>query len=163
VTKVGAAASANLNVNASLASSGRVGLVLALPTGTTYLDGDHEILRATFVALNSVEGNYPVNLGDYPVWRAVSDDGAQELESAYVNAQVLVHPTPTLNISNVGTNVVLTWPSWAANFALQSADAASGSALIWSNTAFLGETNGGTVSVTLPRASLSKYFRLFHP
>jgi hypothetical protein len=160
MTKVGPAASANHNINATEATSGRVGLVLALPTGSTFPSGNHEILRVTFAAQSPAGGKYAISLGDSPVWRAVSDAAAQELETTYLNAQVSVQPNPALNITANGDNVILSWPAWAADFTLQTADSAD---LNWNKSVYLTETNAGTVSVTLPASALTKFFRLFHP
>jgi hypothetical protein len=157
----GVASTANINVNASQAAAGRVGVLLVLPTGSTFSDNDRQIARVTFVALASVEGEYPISLDDYPVRRSVSDAYARELEATYSNAQVVIRPTPTLNISNDGTNVVVTWPAWATGFMLQTAESL-GPAPQWSDLSSSTQTDGTTVSVTLPRTTALKYFRLFH-
>jgi hypothetical protein len=163
VSKGSAAAAATLNTNTLQASAGKVGLVLVLPAGSSFAAGTQEIVRVTFIAQGAVAGKYPVVLGDQPVWRAVSDATAQELPAVYVNNEVVVHASPALAIAQSGTNVILSWPSWAGGFTLQTADEMSGSPTNWSNTAFAGQTNGATVSVTAPASALTRFFRLFHP
>jgi hypothetical protein len=163
VSKGSAAAAAILNTNVLQASAGKVGMVLALPAGSSFATGTQEIVRVTFIAQTAKVGKYPVVLGDQPVWRAVSDATAQELPTVYVNNEVVVHASPALAIVQSGTNVILSWPAWAGDFTLQAADDVSGSPTNWSNTAFAGQTNGATVSVTAPASALTRFFRLFHP
>ncbi|MEI2725306.1 MAG: cohesin domain-containing protein [Verrucomicrobiota bacterium] len=163
VVKGSAAAAATLNTNTIDAAAGKVGIVMTLPAGNTFVAGSQEIVRVTFSAQTSVPGNYPVVLGDQPVWRAVSDATAEELTASYVNNQVVVHASPALAIAPAGTNVILSWPSWAGDFTLQAADTLSGAATNWSNPAWVVQTNGATVSATAPASALTRFFRLFHP
>ena len=158
-----AASSATLHANSAQAASGKVGLVLVLPTGSNFAVGDQEIVRVTFTAKGSVPGKYPVVLDDQPVWRAVSDSTALELTTVYLNNEIVVHGSPVLAISQAGTNVILSWPGWAGDFTLQTADATPGSTMNWSSPAFVVQTNGANVSVVSPASGQPKYFRLFHP
>jgi hypothetical protein len=62
-----------------------------------------------------------------------------------------------LKISKEGTNVVVSWPASATNFALE---ASSSLATGWTAVASAPVTNQQVVSVTLPVAGAQRFFRL---
>jgi hypothetical protein len=159
------AAGASLTVNDSQIALGRLGVVLALPTGNNFSAGSHELVRADFLTSSNVNGSFPFSLTDNLVVRCVSDSTANELPVGFVTGTIVISPSPNpeLTISLAGSNVVLSWPSWAADFSLQALEGSNAWQGPWTNTTALLQTNGLTVSKTLPRDSYSKFFRLFHP
>ncbi len=162
----GGAPGANLIANTSQAGAGRVGLVLALPAGTTFDAGSAELVQVNLVASPDVVGPFPISLTDQMVTRCASDALAAELPVNYADGVLTVkpiNPNPTLQIAQSDTNVVLSWPLWAADFTLQTLTGTNGVQGTWSNTSVTLQTNGSTVFVNLPIAAESKYFRLFHP
>ena len=157
---------ANLVVNTSQAGAGRLGVVLALPAGSSFSAGTRELVQINLTPSTDVAGPVGVGLSDQLVTRCAADAQANELPVNYVDGTVTVipiNPNPTLEIAAVGPDVVLTWPMWAADYTLQTLTGTNGVSGSWSNTPISLQTNGATVYVTLPVAAVSKYFRLFHP
>jgi hypothetical protein len=79
-----------------------------------------------------------------------------------VNSLAVVNPYPILSISKSGANVLLSWPIWAADFKLQSANLLA-PRVEWSNVAVTPQTNGDNVMVSLPVPSEPQFFRLAQP
>ena len=75
------ATNATLNVNASSASSGRVGLGLAQPSNQTFAAGTRQAVVVTFAASSS--GTLLVSSGDRPVLREVVDVNANTLATTF--------------------------------------------------------------------------------
>lgn len=166
VTLGSGAAGANLIPNTSQVSVGKLGVVLALPTGGSFGAGSKEMVQVNLVASSNVVGPFQVTLSDQLVTRCVSDALANELLVSYVNGTLTVNPVnpnPALVIMQSSTNVVLTWPFWAADFTLQTSAGSNGFQGSWTNTPAALVTNGSTVSATLPIAIEPRCFRLFHP
>jgi hypothetical protein len=78
------AVGATLNVNASQASRGRLGLALAMPTGQTIAAGQRRIAVLTFAAAPGVSATTAISFGDLPVAREVSDVNARSLPVSFV-------------------------------------------------------------------------------
>ena len=166
VTLGSGAAGASLIPNTSQVGAGRLGVVLALPTGSRFSAGSREMVQVNLVASPDVAGPFPVTLSDQLVTRCASDAFANELPVNYANGTLTVNPVnpnPTLAITQSSTNVVLSWPLWAADFTLQTLEGTNGLQGSWTNTLTTLQTNGSMVFVTLPIAIESKFFRLFHP
>jgi len=160
------AATGTLQSNPAQAGAGRIGIALALPTGTTFSPGPKEILRFTFSASSASASSFPITITDQIVTRCVSDVLAWELPVSFVNGTLTIDPiltSPLIAISPSGTDVVLTWPLAAANFTLQSLDSTNGLSGNWSNTPVTLQTNGNTVVATLPATNESRFFRLIYP
>ena len=88
---VGAAAGAALNVNASQAAQGRVGLALMLPLPGTFPAGRQEILELTFQALvGAPTGLTPLGFSDAVVICQVSNTLAAPLPATYSAGSVRV-------------------------------------------------------------------------
>jgi len=156
-----AAGSATLNVNSSQSASGQVGLVLSLPTEAVFAAGVREVAKVTLTPTASAVGSNPVGFTHDLVACVVSDPLADELTADFLAGTVSVNPLPTLLITRSGDSVTLTWPVWAADFALQSADGdVSGG---WANVGAAGQTNGGNLVLTLPVIGDTKFFRLRRP
>jgi hypothetical protein len=161
VAKGSAAGSATIDINTNQAASGVLGVLLALPAGNNFTAGAQEITRITFTALNS-STNDTLTFSDQPVVRGVSDPLANELSANYASASVTINPIPALNITVTNGNATLSWPAWAAGFALQAAGGTLPAAG-WTNVLNPAQTNGSDISVSLPIPGHGEYFRLQHP
>ena len=110
--------------------------------------------------LAATAGNHPVSLTQLPVPRQVSDANALALGTSYLDGAVTVNPLPALKIAQADQNLVLSWPLWATNFALQQSGGMVSPPVIWTNlTVTVGVSNDQNV-VTLPVADVMKFFRL---
>lgn len=158
--KGSSASAGTLNVNTNAAGSGKLGLLLALPTGSSFASGAREIVKVTFMSVTTTAGDYPISFVDQPILRSISDTGASELTAGYTASAITVHGNPTLTISSADDNVVLSWPTWASDFTLQSAESP---AATWTNVTSGVQTNGADVTVSLPISTSSQFFRLAHP
>ena len=83
------AAGAALQVNASQAPSGSVGLVLAKSVAQSFPAGTATVVRVQFRAVGTT-GTNSVAFGDAPVWREVADVNADVQPAAYVAGAVRV-------------------------------------------------------------------------
>ncbi|MFZ0826243.1 MAG: hypothetical protein WAO02_02355 [Verrucomicrobiia bacterium] len=73
--------------------------------------------------------------------------------------QLIVTPLPSLAITPSGTNVVVSWPLYASSYQLfSSANLAPPTS--WSNVTQKPVTNGMQISVTIPLANGTGFFRL---
>ena len=90
-----AAAAATLAVDDSQASSGRIGISLALPAGQAFPEGDDELAVVTFAVAAASGGTATVAFSDQPVAGAISDGFGSPLTAALENA-TLVFPGPSL-------------------------------------------------------------------
>ena len=136
------------------------------PKGGSFGAGTRELVQVNLAAAPEVTGPFPLSLTDQLVTRCVADAFANELPVSYVNATVTVNPlNPNLLlvITKADTNVVLTWPGWAADFSVQALAASNAWSGNWSNQPVVLQTNGPAVSATLPIAAESRFFRLAKP
>jgi hypothetical protein len=157
-----AAAGAALNVNTKQLATGSLGLALALPIGSSFSAGTCEVVKVSLVPASSATGNYAVQFSDQPVPRGASDPSANKLTASYVAGTVTVNGLPQLTIAPSDGSVTITWPAWAAGFALQTCDGSSFSAGAWTNVVTALQTNGSNVEVTLPVSGDAQFFRLQH-
>jgi uncharacterized protein (TIGR03437 family) len=80
----GDTAEALLNINASQAALGRVGIAMSLPAGRTFAAGMREIVRAQLVPISrAAESSIAVAFGDQPVAREAADVNANALQLRY--------------------------------------------------------------------------------
>jgi hypothetical protein len=106
------ATSASLIENATQAASGKMGIVLALPAGTSFGAGTRSLITITFHTANTNQYVSPLIFGDLPTVREVANTNADPLPTNYVGGQVTfaqgweadVAPRPTGN--NNGTITV---------------------------------------------------------
>jgi len=83
------ASGATLNVNSSQADNGRIGIVLALPTGQSLSAGARQIVVLNFAAAaNGNETSTMLSFGDYPVTREIADADAQVVAASFSNGSV---------------------------------------------------------------------------
>ncbi len=83
-----------LLVNDSSLANGRVGLSVALPAGSTFAAGTQAVVAVTFTTggVPSVQ-RLPVQFGDEPVVRQLSDATAETLAAVYTAGSISVSPT----------------------------------------------------------------------
>lgn len=155
------AKNATLDLNSTVA--GKVGLVMALPTGAVFPAGMREIARVSFRTTATAPATMVIGYADSPVIRAVSDPVAIELPSDYLPGAVSVQLPPALGIAVAGDQAVLTWPFWAGDFKLQTAGDPDLPPNSWTNVVSSPTTNGNTISIRIPIAGEAQFFRLQHP
>lgn len=96
----------------------------------------------------------------YSAGRNGKSDAVKADSSA--NSLAVVNPYPILSISRSGANVLLSWPAWAADFKLQTANLLA-PRVEWSDVAITPQTNGDNVMVSLPAPNEPQFFRLARP
>jgi hypothetical protein len=156
------AAAASVQINTNQASSGRIGLVLALPTGSTFAARTQHVAKVTFLPIATNTVNSLIGFGDAPVPRQVSDPGATALVADYADGMLSLNPRPALSISQGGQNISVSWPAWATNFFLQSSDSLATRAS-WNNAPINVTITNGAAMGTIPASGQARYYRLFHP
>jgi hypothetical protein len=85
----------SLIVNSNEASAGRLGLAVALPADTVFVQGTGEVVRILFraaVTLSPVSTS--ITFGDHPTARQISDRFAQALEVNFINGLVEILRVP---------------------------------------------------------------------
>jgi len=157
-----AAAGATLNVNTGDIASGRIGFALALPTGAHFAAGVGELVQLSFQAATSATGNVSVAFSDLPIEREISDSTANTLASDYLIGTIAINPLPVLNILQIGTDIKLSWPSWATDFVLQETTDVNTPGT-WSNSTASVTSNKTESSSTLPKNGATKFYRLYKP
>ena len=87
---------ATMNVNASQAAAGRVGVALALNAGESFATGTRQLVVLTFTPLAAASGvTAAVGFGDAPVAREVADANANVLATTFTPGGVTVlNPAP---------------------------------------------------------------------
>ncbi len=110
------AANAQINTNGSQAAQGRFGLSIALPTNQRFAAGVRQIATATFtIAANALASSTPINFGDQPILREISDANASPLPANYTAGAVSITQgyeadvAPRPNGNNNGTVTVTDW------------------------------------------------------
>lgn len=159
----GPAQTATLELNALHANQGQVGLVLALPTGQTFVAGTNQLVNLNFRPVTPMGGSVPVTFADQPVIRGVADANASALSADYVNANVAISAPPSLSIVSSPTGVTLTWPSAAAGFILQESSDSSMTPASWTAVNTTAVLLNNQNAVTIPPSSTKRFYRLYHP
>jgi len=96
VTLGSGAAGANMFVNASMTSTGRLGIAVVLPAQSTLLPGTQEVVRVMFNTVPILGGqsaNTTVSFADQPVLRELSDSQLQTLSANYFNSTFTLSPS----------------------------------------------------------------------
>ena len=156
------AAGAILNVNSNFAADGRIGFVLALPTGSSFSASDRELITVTLAVSPTAKGEIPVSFSSQPVSIEVSNPEASVLPADYVGATLDIVPfPPAISINRSGGDVVLSWPVVATGFIVQTnASLFSGS---WGVLPIAPTVNGTQNSITLPASAAVMFYRLMRP
>ena len=153
------AGGATLNVNTDGIPSGKLGFALALSSGHSFASGLNELVKVTFQASAANSGNTSVALADDPIFREISDAGANTLSADYVNGTIVINPVPSLGIAQTDESITLAWPSWATSFILQEAEL-TGESLRWTAVSVWPTIIHDENVVVLPMKGASKFYRL---
>jgi hypothetical protein len=158
-----AATGATLNVNPNQAAQGRIGVVLALPTGQTFATGVEQVVNVSFRPVTAVSGSVPVTFGDQPVLRGVADANAAALTADYINASIVITPPPSLSIITSSAGINLSWPAPAVGFVLQESTDSSLTAASWSLVGAAPTVANNQNVVSIPLSATKRFYRLYHP
>ena len=152
------AAGAMLDVNTNQIAAGNLGLAVALLPGSAISSGTQPIVQLSFLSI-SYSNSLSLSFGDVPVARQVADTNADILPVSFQNGLLAVAGSswPLLSVSRSGTNVILSWPSSAAGFAVQSTFSLSQN---WTNLSGTPVTNGNNLVLTSPVFTNAAFFRL---
>jgi hypothetical protein len=111
-----------LQANANLAAGGQLGIALTLLPGASFTNRLPDLLLIEFFASGQQEGSTEITFTDEPAFREVASDDAQALPTAFLASTVtMAELRPQLRATRSGADVLLTWPSAASNFFLESA------------------------------------------
>jgi hypothetical protein len=152
-----------LIVNDTQAGAGRLGFVLGLGAGSSFVSGTSELVKVTFRAATPDQGKYTLSFADQPVPCEVSGTNALPLATGSVNGTITVNPLPSLSIGRSGDDITLAWPLWATNFGLQAAEGGLPPTVPWTNLAVVPTLTSNQAIVTLPLAATNKVYRLHQP
>jgi hypothetical protein len=153
--------SATLNVNTTQAAAGKVGIALALSSGT-FPAGGREVIKLSLRSRPDAPASpAPVSFADLPVPREVSDATALPLTANYVNGAITIYPRPTIQIARSGATVSLSWPLAASNFTVKAASTLNGGG--WVNAPGTPVIVNGRYTLVLPAAEQTMFYRLFTP
>jgi hypothetical protein len=151
------------HVNTSELASGNLGVMAALGAGEKFPAGAHELFELKLASRSSAApGTYQVGLIDQPIPRGSADPEAAELATAY-HPGVLTVALPSLEIAKDGPSIILSWSANAGDFTLQKLEDEFVSPVLWTNILANLQTNGQSISVSLPLGERPAYFRLQKP
>jgi len=156
----GDAIGGTMNVNTTQAASGKLGLVLALPTGKNFTQGTREVIKLQFDAATTNSAVAPLTLQDQPVRREVSNVQAMPLATVYVNGTVAVNPLPSLEVNLTPQNMVLSWPGWATNYVLQETENLNAPPSGWLGSEVPVTQTNGQHRAELTAGPKPKFYRL---
>ncbi|HKZ78604.1 MAG TPA: IPT/TIG domain-containing protein, partial [Pyrinomonadaceae bacterium] len=88
-------AGATMNVNASGASSGRLGIAIGLPAPQTFAAGTRQIAVITFAVSPSASGSTVIEYGNSPIFPEVADADANTLSATYTPGTINITPAPS--------------------------------------------------------------------
>jgi hypothetical protein len=144
--------------NTSQAASGNLGFVVGLLSPGTFAAGTQLLVKLNFTPV-SYSNTTALVFGDTPVTRQLVNSSAAILSTSYENANLIVGGLvwPTLTINQAGANVVLSWPSSAADLALQASSSLEGG---WTNVVASPATVGNNLVLTSPISKNAVYYRL---
>jgi len=115
------ATGATLNINASQAAAGRVGLALALAPGSSLQAGVREVAKLRFLAKAGAPSTCVIAFGDLPIYREISDSQANSLATVYAAGSVTITPMgPALSLVRSGNTLLVSWSATASEFKLES-------------------------------------------
>ncbi len=163
-TVVGSGASgASMRLNTNSVSSGKLGLVMTLPTGATFSAATQEVARVTLNVASSANGISSLSFGTKPLPQQVASALAVDLPASYINNLLAITPitSPVLSVALAKGNLSLSWPVSATGFSLESS--ASLTSPTWTSVSATTVTNANEVSVTVPASAAKSFYRLQHP
>lgn len=163
-TTIGSGASgATHYLNTNQLASGKIGFVMGWGIGSAFSPGTKELLRLNFKASALNSGSFSAAFLDAPVPREISDVSGLGLPVSFGAGDIVVYALPALRIAVAGENVLLGWPLWASNFALQEATDDLSQAPGWTNLATLPDVVNEENIVLLPATNSVRFYRLHKP
>jgi hypothetical protein len=155
------ASSAMLEVNTDDTALGRIGVVLALPAGHSFEPGAQHLLRLTFTANAATSLTTALSFVDEPVNRELADVQAESLGAVYQAASITIDPRPALDLEISNNRLVISWPAWASDCALETTEDVS--LQHWGNSGLTPTVTADGCRVEMPVSTQSKFFRLRKP
>jgi hypothetical protein len=152
------ATGAALLQNTNPAANGQVGFLVGFVPPVTFAAGTQQVVQLQFVSV-AYSNNAALCFGNTPVAQGLADASANPLSVNFQNTTLAVGGSawPTLEILQLGNNLILSWPATATGFALQEASNPGGS---WTNVVATPVTVGSNLVVTSSLATNSQFFRL---
>ncbi|HEY2082666.1 MAG TPA: hypothetical protein VGI88_07750 [Verrucomicrobiae bacterium] len=145
------------------------GSPLLLQSGSVSYHGIDELYLSSDPVPESRWGDYsatsldPVDPTHFWTIQMFPSDQDPDLDfgiwSTQVTELIAAQPLPQLAIAPAGTNVLISWPSSAAGFQLQS-NTNLVSAASWMPVSQTLSTNGNVISVLVPESGSQQFFRL---
>lgn len=157
------AATATLVVNSNNAAKGQLGILLGLPLTSAFPKGTLEVLKLNFAVSSTGLANTNLSFASNPIRLQVTDGTPASLATTFQNGYVAVVPLagPTIRASASPAGLVLTWPSAASGYVVEtSSDLGSSN---WTLVVLNPVASGTDVTVTIPFADQQHYYRLRHP
>jgi len=144
--------------NTNQASLGKLGFVVGLTPPNTFGAGSQQIVDLSFASV-SYSNNAVLRFSDAPVTRQLVDASANVLSASYQDMALAMAGTawPALTINQSGDSVVLSWPSAAVGFGLETTPLFGTN---WTPVTATPLTNGDNLILTTPVTPATGFFRL---
>jgi hypothetical protein len=98
------AAGTSMNVNATQAAAGRVGVAMSHPAGASFTAGTKQLVVVTFNVASGASGSTVINFGNTPIFREIVSVAATELDGTYVPTTLNIvppsNPVPAITTLN---------------------------------------------------------------
>ncbi|HND00322.1 MAG TPA: hypothetical protein PKW90_29620, partial [Myxococcota bacterium] len=151
-----------LQLNASQAPQGRLGVAMAIPASGLFQQGERQILVLSLEARSSVGLSSQLSFGDQPVVRDISDVNAQGLAAGFTPLVITVPPFgPRLGFSFSNGTLVLYWSTQASGFHLETSSGSPGGS--WTPFSGAPVVIGDQNVVPVGTTGAPAYFRLSRP
>jgi hypothetical protein len=125
-----------MNVNASQAAAGRVGVAMSQAAGISFTAGTKQLAVFTFNVVAGASGTTVINFGNTPIFREIVDVNAQEVVGTYVSGTLNIVPAsipaPTITSLNP-TSATVGGPAF--NLTVNGSGFVSGSVVKWNGAA----------------------------
>jgi hypothetical protein len=127
------------------------------------LDPTYDLVNSRWgdYSSTSIDPNDPTHFWTIQMFPSAVDPDTGGTWSTQITELIATAP-PQLSIAPAGTNVLVSWPLYAANYQLQS-NADLLNAAGWSTITPTTSINGQVISAVVPRTATSQFFRLQKP
>lgn len=158
-TGAGSIPSVAANVNQNLAASGQIGFTIGVKPGASFPSGTQQLIRVDFVALSYVPKSVNLAFINTPVAIELSDPTAQTLGMTPVDSTFfsIGLPLPSLTVTAGNPNILLSWPSSASAFTLESSTNFSKG---WTSVPQSPVIDGDKATTAVPAPTNAMFFRL---
>jgi hypothetical protein len=160
-TLVNTSAPTSLNINSSLAASGKLAVVVGQEIGTTFEAGSNHLIALDFAVASSARGNLALSFSDTPLAREVSDIQANVLAANWLagNLPVALPPLQVLGVNDEpgGKTLTFSWPA-GATFVLEYKDSLQ--ATTWTTVPATPIQLGNVQILSIQLQGGQKYFRI---